>query len=120
MRELNSHVVTESDKSVRVVVLDEANEVTKAHHEYNILLNGSVSAEIRFQKGPVHENELNGITGEALLAIVKDRLECFQQSQYSCRENAIALTKIDEALLWLESRTRSRMKKGIEGTRRRG
>lgn len=112
---LTSHIVTDSDKSVEVLVKDEAHERTKAHHEYDVLVNGEVSCEVRFQKGPVLENQLNGITGEALLAVVKHRLECFQSSEFACRENAIALTKIDEALLWLEKRTRDRIKRGVEG-----
>jgi hypothetical protein len=36
--------------------------------------------------------------------------------KYPCRENAVAITKLDEALLWLEKRTRVRIERGVEGT----
>ena len=76
----------------------------------------AVRLTIPFQNGPIAEAGVNGITQEALLAIVADRLECFQDGPYSCRENAIALTKIQEALHWLHHRTRERVARGVEGT----
>ena len=36
--------------------------------------------------------------------------------KFACRENAIALTKLEEAQLWLFSRTLARMQRGVEGT----
>ena len=71
---------------------------------------------IKFQKGAVKEAGFNGFSGEALLAIVKDRLESFQKGPYACRDNAVALTKIDEAIMWLHKRTHERMARGVEGT----
>lgn len=44
----------------------------------------------------------------------KNILEYFNE-QYPCRENAMAITKLDEALLWLGKRTADRMKRGVEG-----
>jgi len=44
----------------------------------------------------------NGLTDEALLAVVQDRLECFQVAHATkSREYALAITKIEEALHWL-------------------
>lgn len=71
---------------------------------------------IRFQNGPILEAGVNGISNEALLAIVEDRLLGFQSGQFACRENAVALTKIQEALMWLQKRTRDRLARGVEGT----
>lgn len=53
---------------------------------------------------------------EALLAVIIDRLQCFQAGPYACRENAIALTKLEEAMMWLQKRTRDRLARGVEGT----
>ncbi len=75
-----------------------------------------VFAQISFQKGPIKETEVNGIHNEDLLAIVIDRLEGFQSGNFSCRENALALTKIQEAMHWLNYRTRGRRNRGVEGT----
>jgi hypothetical protein len=40
----------------------------------------------------------------------------FQSGEYACRENAIALTHIQDAMMWLQKRTRDRMARGVEGT----
>ncbi|KVR99176.1 hypothetical protein WK29_30460 [Burkholderia vietnamiensis] len=69
-----------------------------------------------FQNGPIAEAGVNGITQEVLLAIVADRLRSFQAGPYACRENALALTKIEEAQHWLQQRTIARMRRGVEGT----
>lgn len=72
---------------------------------------------IHFQKGPIKECGWNGITDEALLEIVLDRMNAFQSGPYKCRENAIAITKIEEALHWFLHRKLARQKRGVEGTR---
>lgn len=72
--------------------------------------------DLVFQHGPVKEVGTNGITNEALLAIVIDRLEGFQRGDYRCRDNALALTKLEEALHWLHHRTLGRVARGVEGT----
>lgn len=73
-------------------------------------------ATVLFQNGPINEVGVNGITQEVLLAIVADRLRSFQAGPFSCRENALALTKIEEAMHWLQQRTIRRMRAGVEGT----
>ena len=73
-------------------------------------------AKIHFQEGPIKENGVNGVANEDLLVMVIRRLQGFQDSQYSCRENAMAITKIEEALLWLRKRTMGRENRGVEGT----
>lgn len=72
--------------------------------------------DINFQNGPIKESGVNGISNESLLAIVEDRLLGFQSGQFACRENAIALTKLQEAMMWLQKRTRDRVARGVEGT----
>lgn len=74
---------------------------------------------IKFQLGPVREAGLNGATNEALIAVVLDRLRAFQGSPFACRFNALAITKLEEATMWLEERTRERKRRGVEGTSRR-
>lgn len=36
-------------------------------------------------------------------------------SRFACRENSIAITKMQEALMWLNERTRERKERGVEG-----
>lgn len=72
--------------------------------------------EINFQEGPVKENGVNGVMNEDLIAMVISRLEHFQNSDYRCRENAVAITKLEECLMWLRKRTADRESRGVEGT----
>lgn len=60
------------------------------------------------QEGPTKENGNNGVYDPDLLAIVLTRLQGFQKTEYHCRENAIAITKIEEVMLWLRKRTEDR------------
>lgn len=73
-------------------------------------------AEIHFQEGPIKENGVNGVCNEDLIGMVLCRLEYFQETAFNCRENAIAITKLEEALMWLRKRTLGREKRGVEGT----
>lgn len=119
-RELTSHKINGLNEAIQINALDEPGH-GNAHHEYQISFGapnriGQVKTAIRFQNGPIQETGPNGISNEALLAIVEDRLQGFQSSQYACRENAIALTKIQEAMMWLQKRTRDRITRGVEGT----
>lgn len=75
-----------------------------------------VFACIRFQRNPIKEAGVNGCHNEDLIAIVIDRLQAFQSGQFNCRENAIAITKLEEALMWLNKRTSDRVARGVEGT----
>lgn len=77
---------------------------------------GDILGEVWFQRGPIKEEGVNGVMNEDLIAMVITRLEHFQKSEFACRENAIAITKLEEALLWLRKRTMAREKRGVEGT----
>ena len=74
-------------------------------------------AQIHFQEGPIKECGVNGVANEDLLVMVVRRLQEFQESEFKCRENAMAITKIEEALLWLRKRTMGRESRGVVGTR---
>ena len=90
-----------------------------AHHHYLIGpkdITKNAFVEVTFQDGPIKESGVNGIMDENLIAIVIDRLRGFQTGPFKCRENAIALTKLEESLMWLKERTRGREVRGVEGT----
>lgn len=73
-------------------------------------------ARIHFQEGPIKEKGVNGINNEDAIVMVIRRLQGFQDSPFSCRENAMAITKLEEALLWLRKRTMAREKREVVGT----
>jgi hypothetical protein len=56
----------------------------------------------------------DGTTNEEVLRVLIDRMN-YLQSSFPCRENAIAQTYLETALLWLEKRTEDRKARGIEG-----
>lgn len=105
-----------TEKYTKIVTVDK--KEFNAHHLYQVqMVDGDIPiCQVNFQKGPIKEYGPNGIHHEDLIAIVIDRLESFQESEYSCRENALAITKLEEALHWLRHRTNKREKRGVEGT----
>lgn len=124
-RQLTSHKVNGLNESLTIKVLDEPGAGGACHVyqiEYDNPKFGPDPQSMRqtngvnFQSGPIAEAGVNGISQEALLAIVEDRLVCFQAGPYACRENAIALTHIQDAMMWLQKRTRDRLARGVEGT----
>ncbi len=124
MRELTDHIVS-GDQAVQLsITVTDLPGAGGANHRYHIDWTGEQTwkneqpnaLDIHFQEGPIKEAGVNGITQEALLAITIDRLRSFQSGPYSCRENAIALTHCEDALMWLQRRTVARIKRGVEGT----
>ncbi len=119
IRELTSHKVNGLNEVLRIEVLDEPGSGNACHKYMIDPFTNTAGVEpcfIKFQDGPIQDVGINGLSNEALLAVVEDRLLGFQSGKFACRENAIALTKIQEAMMWLLKRTRDRMARGVEGT----
>jgi hypothetical protein len=75
--------------------------------------------ELHFQDGPIQEFGRNGTTNEEMIQILVDRIRSLNEMQdrkFACRENSLAITHLEEALHWLESRTKARQSRGVEGT----
>lgn len=135
MRHLKDHKVNGLNEALEI--LAGAPGPGGASHSYALFIPDSVPLkpgvtvhqQINFQNGPIATPEdFNGVTNEALLAIVIDRLRGFQHQRkedgsydfnsrgsFACRENAVALTHCEDALMWLQKRTRDRMTRGVEG-----
>ncbi len=77
---------------------------------------GKELTRIVFQDGPIKEFGVNGVQNEDLIGCVLARLQAFQNGDFKCRENALAITKLEEGLLWLRARTNGREQRGVEGT----
>lgn len=131
MREITTHRINPANDKLKIVVTDKPG-AGGANHRYEITgfdPRGNPSAEdmahiegvydgfvVLFQNGPIAEHGVNGLTQEALLAIVADRLNSFQNGPFACLANEIALEKIQEAIEVLHARTKERMQRGVEGT----
>ena len=131
MRFITEHIVNPCNDKLTITITDMPG-AGGANHRYEVegfdtstnisdnitAPNGSPDKKlvILFQNGPIPEKGVNGVTQEVLLAIVADRLRSFQAGPFACCENALALTKIEEAQHWLQQRTLARMRRGVEGT----
>lgn len=120
MKKINT---SEVNKNTEIYVMDEPG-AGGAYHEYLIEFVrqvgepfnlGGESVNIKFQKGPIQKNGVNGLFIEDLLEIAKHRLECFQSGPFPCEENSLALNSIVSALNYLNRRTLIRRKRGVEG-----
>lgn len=138
-RFLNSHIVNPANDRLCITVLDEPG-AGGANHLYmisgfdtstnpakliademdgepvDLAIKQSGAVPLIFQNGAIGEVGLNGITHEALLAILIDRLESFQTGPYKSNYNADALYHLQAAMHVLHRQTRDRMVQGIEGT----
>lgn len=79
--------------------------------------------DIRWQKGPLGKGDdrkaPNGAFVEGVILAAIGRMQFYQatdKGKFRCRENAIALTHLETALLWLHKRTADREERGVEGT----
>ena len=56
----------------------------------------------------------DGTTNEDVLRMLIHRMGTLN-AKFPCRENALAITKMEEALMWLEKRTADRKARNVEG-----
>lgn len=83
-------------------------------HLYQVLA-GPLTSTIQFQQGPVKDKGVNGLTNEALLAILIHRTRHLD-SVFASEENKRAIAHMEDALANLEARTARRITRGVEGT----
>jgi hypothetical protein len=67
------------------------------------------------QSDPVKEVGVNGIQASDMLEYVKCLFQSLNEA-FPCRENALTITKIEEAIHWQDARTKDRLKRGVEGS----
>jgi len=124
MRTITDHKINGLNDYLEINVTDEPGSGGANHHytitvpelKLGLAASNGLHQTISFQNGPVLEAGVNGISNEALLVIVIDRMRGFQSGPFKSRDNACALTHLEEALMWLQKRTRDRMARQVEGT----
>lgn len=90
----------------------ESNTTTNSYLLKN--LNDSLCQEVFFYEKNTDGTEESGTTLEEMLRVSIERLKDLN-SRFVCRENSIAITKMEEALMWLNKRTENRIARGVEG-----
>jgi len=113
-RAITTHRVNGLNESIGITALDTLGQ-GGACHVYEVLIAGEKWI-IKFQNGPIKEAGVNGISNEALLAILIDRMEGFQGGHGACHDNQMALDHMQSARLWLYKRTMDRVARNVEGT----
>ena len=75
------------------------------------------SLSFTIQNGPVKENGINGCQVDTIIEAAKVIVEGLNKN-FPCRENAMIITKLDEALMWSNKRKQDRIKREVEGFNR--
>ena len=79
-----------------------------------------VGVSIDWQIGPLvrdeDRTEPNGAFVEDVIEAARQRIAYYQEGKFACEENAVALEKLAQALEALDSRTKDREKREVEGT----
>lgn len=121
VRDITMHQQGAVNRCVNIKVLDGPGP-GNASHEYQLSFyragdpGKTERVRLSFQNGPLREVGVNGLTNEALLAILIDRMHGFQAGKFRCGDNRVALEYLENALSALQRRTREREARGVEGT----
>lgn len=113
---------------------DDPHPVNGAHHHYAIWreltdeekkhiepiegcdTDALLLGEILFQRGPRGlPDSTPGILDGALLSVLIDRFECFQEGPFACPENDAVLSDLCSALEKMKVRARERAARGVLG-----
>lgn len=88
--------------------------------EYIKLRDVNSNPEVSFllQSGPASTVGVNGLQVRELIEFSLELIRSYSKT-VPCRENAITITKLQEALMWQEERTRDRYTRGVEGKEER-
>jgi hypothetical protein len=123
MRTITTHHDGHGLNDLTIIEADDLDEKAGgASHVYTISRdvdrNGYVRslAHIQFQHGArTFPDSTHGALDGAVLAVLIDRFECFQAGPFACRENAIVLTKLQEAMHWIKHRADDRARRNVLG-----
>ena len=76
------------------------------------------SIAFTIQNGPVFLADVgvNGCQVDTIIEAARLILVGLNKNPHNCRENSMAITKLDEALMWLKKRKEDRVARGVEGT----
>lgn len=69
---------------------------------------------VEFYEKQTDGTVLGGTTLEEMLAVSIARLKDLN-GRFPCRENSLALTNMEQSLMWLNARTAERKERGVEG-----
>lgn len=89
---------------------------------YKITENGAedgAGLEVLFCKGNKENTAVlrqEGVFTETLIQLAKEYLETVNVGDMATRETSMAITKLDEALMWIDKRSNDRKLRGVQNT----
>lgn len=118
-RQITGHQINALNRKILIAAGDKLS-AGGAPQEYTILFDRAPSCGpnhylLRFHEGNPAEVGVQGLTSEALIAILIDRFERFQAGRFPCLQNHLALSHMEAAMHLLENRTHERTERGVEG-----
>jgi len=75
--------------------------------------------EVVFCKGNKEDSSVlrqEGVFTETLVQVAKQYLESVNKGEMATRETSMVITKLDEALMWINKRAEDRKLRGVQGT----
>jgi len=115
-------VALETMKDVKEINGEEVKEVAdisiflaEAQEEFRYIIHDQFNGlYFKIQNGPIREVGKNGCQVEDMVAVAKHIVEQLN-AKFPCRENAMMITKLDEAIMWSKKRTTDRQARNVEG-----
>ena len=84
-----------------------SDHLIEINHKHNAIT-------FKIQNGPIKEHGINGCQVDTMIKTAKIIIEGLNK-KFPCRENAMVITKLDEALMWSEKRKQDRINRNVEG-----
>jgi hypothetical protein len=110
------------NRAITILAEEPENEGAPASYSIRVAPSPRVKAEVLtvelpFQRGAVGVDgeNVNGLSDEALIEVLINRLKAFQAGRWACETNGVALSHLESALAALEDRTARRRTAGVEG-----
>jgi hypothetical protein len=90
-------------------------EVTDVHDEvpyrYRFYYDGLETGLLEFKRG-----DGPGVLSVAVLAAVIDQLKAYGKGPLASRENSLAITNLEQGMMWLRARADDRARRNVLGT----
>ena len=89
---------------------------------YKVTENGiedGAGKSIKFCKGDKSNPAVfrqEGFFTESVIQVAKEYLESVNKGDMATRETSMAITKLDEALMWIKKRADDRIERGVQAT----
>jgi len=110
----NVGVVKDTDEGRVMRMLREEDSKNDAVRTRPFVEIGEDYVVFRMQRGPIKEHGINGCQIDDIVKFAADTIAVLNK-KFPCRENALAITKLEEAWLWLKARTLDRDARYVEG-----